>query len=63
MSEFIVKIAKSLVITLISALGVFSLAVSQGTAVMDALLLSLGTIGGFLVNLANKLEKYFTTNE
>ena len=50
------KILMSLGLTVVSALGVFLVALSQGTSVKECLIIALGTIGGFLVNLG---KEYF----
>ena len=51
------KMLKSLVLTAISALGVFLVALSQGATVLQSLIVALGTIGGFLVNGVDEFRK------
>lgn len=55
--ETMSKVLKSLGLTVVSAIGVIIVALTQGVELQSAILVGLGTLGAFLVNTANEYNK------
>lgn len=55
--ETMYSIVKSLLLTFTSALGSFCVAVSQDVNIKAALLIALGTLGSFLINVPLQFHK------